>query len=275
MPFPTDRSSQQNSKQKQSPSIALATLILLTVLIHPMVPHDLGAEELPRYNEAVQLFQQGKYEDSLEAIRSVFDDYKTSYDFRMLAAANYLEQSNFEAAVSHLRYCMKDHPGRAEPHALLAAVYRRSGQPVKALAHIRDVIGKFPDSDDIRWEAALSYLALDRVEAARTHVSKILSGNPSHFGALYLDGVLYLKAGDLENAEFRLRNAARVGTPDQNLQFGLLNNLGLTLSLLATRATGERREDYLKRAREYLQKAAEIRPNDPALKRNMANLPAS
>ena len=235
----------------------------------------LQAQELPRYKEAVQLFQQGKYEDSLEAIRSVFDDYKDSYDFRMLAASNYLEQGQFDSAISHLRYCMKDHPDRAEPHALLAAVSRRSGQPQKSLAHIRDVIRKYPDSNQIRWEAALAYMALDSVAPARTHVSKILSSEPNHFRALYLDGVLYLKAGDLENAEFRLRNAARVGTSDKNLQFGLLNNLGLTLSLLASRSDGERRSEYIKQAREYFEKASQIRPDDAALKRNMAGVPAS
>ena len=253
----------------------LCTGALLAAIVAPDLNRGLVAEDLPRYKEAVQLFQQGKHEDSLEAIRSVFDDYKSSYEFRMLAAANYLEQGQYDSAVSHLRYCMKDHPDRAEPHALLAAVYRRSGQPKKALAHIRDVIRKYPDSIQIRWEAALSYMALESVAPARTHVSKILSSDPNHFGALYLDGVLYLKAGDLENAEFRLRNAARIGTSDKNLQFGLLNNLGLTLSLLAARTDGSRRDAYLEQAREYLEKASELRPNDPALKRNLATLPTT
>lgn len=251
--------------------IALASILAILIFS----AGNLHAEELPRYNEAVQLFQQGKYEQSLEAIRSVFDDHKSSYEFRVLAAANYLEQGDYASAASHLRYCMKDHPGRAEPHALLAAVFRRSGQPAKSLAHIRDNIGKHPDSVQIRWEAALAYIALDRVEPARIHVSKILSVDPNHFRALYLDGVLYLKAGDLENAEFRLRNAARIGTSDKRLQFGLLNNLGLTLSLLAARTDGARRAAYIEQAREYLEKAAEIRPDDPALKRNLSTLPAS
>ena len=64
-------------------------------------------------------------------------------------------------------------------------------------------------------------------------------------------------------------------TDDKKLQFGLLNNLGLTLSLLAARTDGARRDAYLKQAREYLEKASQLRPNDPALKRNMATLPTT
>ena len=231
-------------------------------------------EDLPRYKEATELFQQGKYEASLDAIRSVFDDYKSSYEFRMLAAADYLEKGEFDNAVSHLQYCMKDHPDRAEPHALLAAVYRKAGNPGKALNHIRNVLKRFPDSVPLRMETALAYAALGNAGAARTHIQKVLSINPNHFGAIYLDGLLYLKAGDLENAEFRLRNAARLGTPDPQLKFALLNNLGLTLSLLAERSDGQRKESYLSRARQYLQQAAQINPGHPALKANMARLPS-
>ena len=51
---------------------------------------SLYAEGPAGYSEALALYGQGKYEDSLAKVRAIFDPNRGSLHIRMLAAANHL-----------------------------------------------------------------------------------------------------------------------------------------------------------------------------------------
>lgn len=219
----------------------------------------------PRYEEALGLFQNRKYNESLEVIRSVFDDHKDSLEFRMLAAANYVELGNYKSAQDHMYYALKDHPDSLDALVFLAVSFRKEGRPFKAIDTLRGALQKYPNDLRIRYEIAASYYDLKKYSNARAHVSKMLAVDSNHFPALYLDGLCYMQEGSFENAEFRFRNAVRVKYENMNARANLYTNLAFTLERLADTAKRENKtetaEVQYEESEDYYKKSLELRPD--------------
>lgn len=185
--------------------------------------------EIPQYNTALKQYQSGKYEESLNTIRSVFDEHRASLDLRLLAAANYLAQGNIKSAQDHLHRGIKDHPKRIEPRAMLAALLRKTGKAGKALAVGRRAIKETGDHIAIRLELASAYIQMGSYKNAQNHLAQARRLEPKNFHATYLDGLAYLRQGSLDNAEFRLRAALTLKPSSDTVLANLYNNLGYTL----------------------------------------------
>lgn len=167
----------------------------------------LAAQAPARYDEALKLYQAGKYEDSLAVIRAVFDSNAGSVELRTLAAMNYVNLGQLEPAIAHSRYCAESNPTRFECRAARATALRRAGRYGDAVAAAEAGLRATGENIALRLEAASASYAAGRYDAARRHVEKVIAQDQNNFPALYLDGLIFLRQGNFENAEFRLRNA--------------------------------------------------------------------
>ena len=239
----------------------LAGLIWLFALA--LAPGRIHAE-IPEYSEALKKYQAGQYEESLNLIRSVFDANRKSQRLRMLAAANYLAQGNIQSAKDHLLFCIQDHPKSAAPRALLASLYRQQGNPQKSLKIAAQAIRQTGDSPGLRLELASSYLALRNYKAAHAHLARAVALDPESFHAIYIDGLVYLAEGNLDNAEFRFRNALELPVPGKSTLAALYSNLGYVIEKKAdrTKAEGKTNRAMLSysEARRLYKQALEILP---------------
>ena len=85
------------------------------------------------YAEAVSLFKQGYYDQSLGKIRHVIRSDMNNYNLRMLAAHCYLRKKNYEPAFAHFMVAEKYAGGQEGPFLDQALAYKNLGQHSKGL----------------------------------------------------------------------------------------------------------------------------------------------
>lgn len=226
----------------------------------------------PKYEEALKIYNGGNYEKSLEVIRSVFDDYKQSHEFRMLAAANYYKLGNTSSAIAHLEFCEKDHPDMIPVKIMLAGIQRESGLYTAALATLKRGLDQSPGNVDLLLEEVkVQYKRGSLGQAKRTN-EMVLSKDPNNFGAVVNEGILFLKAGKYEASEFRFRQALQIPHRAGKERASVLNNLAYSIikQILVGKVTDPaRREEMKVEAISLLEKAAK---EDPALSNARENM---
>ncbi len=232
----------------------------------------------PNYEESLKLFRQNRYEESLQKIREVFDDYKNSLEFRLLAASNYLELNDINKALAHLNYAQMDHPNSWEVPILLSEVYIKNKQPNLALRVLYPSIEKFKNDKKLnnlfRYQIAKSFFVMNNFEKARQQLEFIISNDPTNGNALFLDGLMYFLQNNYELAEFRFKSILYLSNIDRELLLKVYNNLGVIKEIGFKKLPENSilRADFKKEAMNYYNKALEIESNYPIAKENLANL---
>jgi tetratricopeptide (TPR) repeat protein len=228
------------------------------------------------YEDALKLFQQKNYQGSLAVIRSNFNPASHSYEFRMLAAANYLNLGNYELAKQHLVSCKTEHPKRYEPIAFTGVILRKSGNLYGAANEIIQGIAKFPDNSGLRLEMTRIYFLLEKLPEARSQLDVVLQKDPNNINAIYLDGLIFIKQARYEEAEFRLKNVMGMKELPASIAPSLHNNLGLSLERmgLVIQQKGDKVQAKAKfqEALENYNKALGYSPDHPIYNRNKARI---
>lgn len=221
----------------------------------------------PRYDEALKLFHGGKYNASLDVIRSVFDDHRGAVELRLLAAQNYMHLGEYENARAHMSYCLKENAKQLECYATLSSIYRAEKRYDNAVKTARSGIGKVGESVPLRLELAGAYYAKGNYGAARAHLDKVLQSDPNNFTAIYMDGLIFLKQGKFANAEFRLRHALDLKPKTSIDLLHLYVNLGFAIEREGDRlVTAGESADGIRRyseASRYYNYALRIDSNHP------------
>ncbi|MFN3603624.1 MAG: tetratricopeptide repeat protein [Leptonema sp. (in: bacteria)] len=228
----------------------------------------------PNYEEALGLFKEKKYEESLNKIREVFDNYKNSLEFRLLAASNYLELKNFPNALAHLKYASQDHPNSYEVYILMSEVYNASEQYQNSLQILNMANQIFKEENQkklIFFQFAKTYYLMANNSQSRKYIENMIARFPSFAPAIYLDGILYLKEKNYELAEFRFKSLLSLKNLDPDLKKRVYNNLGFIYSINLVKlpdASKEYKENF-KLAKEYFKMATQIDPNYSIAKQNL------
>ena len=211
------------------------TLVSLFICVILLIPAGAGSQNFPSgYDDALKQFQQKKYDNSLEIIRLNFQPESQSYEFRMLAAANYLNLANHQQALQHLNFCRREHTDRSEPITLTAVILRKSGNLYGAAREIIAGLARFPDDVPLRMEMSRVYFLLGKYPQARLQLDLILKSDPYNIHAIYLDGLIFIKERRFDEAEFRLSNVLGMKAVPFYLLPSLHNNLGFVLENIAS-----------------------------------------
>ena len=231
--------------------------------------------EVPRLKEATDLYRQGKFEDSLNVVRSIFEEHKGVYEVRLLAGSNHARLGNTDSSIQHLRAAIKEHPDRIEARGILSVILRNNGKYKESVAVARSGLEKKPDDEGLHLEVARGLIKLGEYAAARKSLDRIIAKNAHHFEAVLLDGLIYLRQKNYDNAEFRLRNALKIRPEKSPLLADLYNNLAFALEKIGdvhakTGNTAQAKTNYAEAGQFYTEalKAEDI----PAIKENQARL---
>lgn len=226
----------------------------------------------PRYDEALKLFHSGKYTESLDVIRAVFDDNRGAVELRLLAAQNYMHLGEYENAIAHMTYCLKENPEQLECYATLSAIYRSEKRYDNAVKIARAGLAKVGDQIPLRLELAGAYYATGNYAASRAHLDKVLQTDPNNFTAIYMDGLIFLKQDKFANAEFRLRHALDLKPKTSLDLLHLYVNLGFAIEREGDRLVGggERAEGIRRysEASRFYNYALRIDSNHPIAREN-------
>ena len=266
-------------------SCLILSLLVLS-LIFPWVPAGLpgglalqaapsGEKSPSGYAEALALYEKGEYGKSLEKIRSSVTPTHKPYAMRMLAAANYEKLGKAANAIEHMNWCIREHPRRFEPALMLAGLLRGMKRYAQAARSAALGIRRVGENVSLRREIALNYYMLGNFRLARYHLDLALARGKNNIEIVYLDGLLFLRQGKLDSADFRLRHALDLKPDNTALLADIYNNLGLIAELRgdAVRASRKKRAAKLyAEARRYYRFSRTVLPSHAKSSLNLKRL---
>lgn len=215
------------------------------------------------YDEALKLFQEKKYKESLQKIAAdlnTADDLKDgspNYSLRFLAAHNHWKLGNRDSAFSHFRRCMdikKDSPDPYVDAALLMIDLKKFGE-AERLARKGQSLADGPMFSYILGKI---FLMNKNYARAKELFEKANSLDPE-FPASYNDlgiTLLFMKKYSQANTSFSIANELSGDSAD------ILNNLGYSYEKLG---------NYTK-AQECYTRAGELDANNPVIARNLVRV---
>ncbi|HSV96641.1 MAG TPA: tetratricopeptide repeat protein [Spirochaetota bacterium] len=220
---------------------------------------------LASYDDALKLFQENKYRESLEKIAAElsvdrdFQDNSPNYALRFLAAHNHWKMGNHEAAISHFRRCAdirKNLPDPLIDLGLLLIDFKRY-RDAELFAQRALTLQKSPTA---YYVVAKSAYGLGNYWRAKEFFEKAISLDPEFFAAYNGLGMTLMRLGRYTQAStaFAAALASAPASPE------LLNNMGLCLEKM-----GKPKE-----ALEYYKKADRLNQGNAVIQQNLARLSA-
>jgi len=265
----TRRPLRQGSNMPRGFSIASSILFLMLLA----GAGGLSAKKPPRYDEALKLYARGKYNESLEVIRKVITVQYRPYAMRMLAAANYSKLNKHQNAIEHMLWCIKENPGRAEPRIFLVGLLRKTGHHRRALSYAAGSMARHGENVHLRLEMARANYLLGRHREARRHLDILMRKDRKNSDAVFLDGLIFLRQGNFDIAEFRFRHALSLKPKNRIVLADLYNNLGFALEKKGDASSDAKRAgSYRVEAEKMYRYSILVRPNHPLARQNLARL---
>lgn len=224
---------------------------------------SLNAILFASYKEALSLFEEKKYKESLEVIVRELDVKKDlekdsqNYDLRFLAAHNHWKLGNIQPAVSHFKKCSeirKDIPDPLIDLSFLMLEYKRYGDA----AFFAGQALKISEGPVSYYLLGKSAMKTGNYYKAKEYFEKALSLDPE-FGISYNNlGMVLMRLKKYSEANTAF-SAALANMPDST---EVLNNIAMNLEM-----TGR-----LDEALKYISKANEKNPENSVVKANLERL---
>jgi tetratricopeptide (TPR) repeat protein len=219
-----------------------------------------GAFAFAAYSDALKLYQDKKYQESLGKIAGELvvgrdtDAKSSNYELRFLAAHNHWKLGNYEAAIAHFKRCAEIQKDIADPLLDLALLLAETGKYREAELHVTRALAM--------QKSALGYYIIGK---SAYGVGNFWKAKEFYEKAIGLDPGLYIAYNGLGCALMKLSRYAHANTAFSAALSvmpsspEILNNMGLCLEKM-----GKRDE-----AVGYYEKAAGLTPQNPVIRQNL------
>lgn len=223
----------------------------------------LSAAAIASYDEALKLYNDRQYKESLAKIASElsverdFEQNSPNYELRYLAAHNHWKLGNFDNAILHLKKCADIQKDILDPQIDIALILidAKRFRDAEASATKALTLQKHP----------LVYFLLGKVNyglgnypKAKEYFEKAIALNPELYIAYNGLGMTLVKMNRYSNANIAFAAAHSIAPASSEI----LNNLGLSFEYLG------KDEDALA----SYQKATEKNPDNQVIQQNYARL---
>jgi tetratricopeptide (TPR) repeat protein len=193
------------------------------------------------YNDHLELFKQGKYQESLSGIAAelkVADDFvpgSPNYQLRYLAAHNHWKMGNHKNAIAHLTRCAEIDTKKIDPYIDMALVSIDAGNMEEANRYCRLALTIQPESAIAYYVLGLVRLRYKNFWGAKEFFEKSIGINSDMYMSYNGLGQAFMGLGRFgeANTAFSTANALRPNS------FEILNNLAaVIISLEAGEESG-------------------------------------
>ena len=215
------------------------------------------------YEEAVKLFEEKKYEDSLKILADILvvdDDMKEgspNYKIRFLAAHNHWKLGNAKSVIAHMRRCMDINPTTPDPYIDLGIYFLENKRYGDAVTISEEGL-KVKEDHMFYWILGRVAMARKDYTRAKEFFEKGNTMNPEFYISYNDLGItlMKLKRYGEANAAFSVALAIKPDSAEIN------NNMALCYYMT---------EKY-KEALNYAEKAAELNPESSEIKNTIAKI---
>ncbi|MDF3818876.1 CDC27 family protein [Leptospira sp. 96542] len=246
-------------------------IILLAIVWCSLVP-SLFAQEKEQigssYFQAVDEYKVGNYTKSIELIKSLLGDGKSSYEFYALLAFNYDKLNDFDNSYKNMLEARKlkvNDEDLLESSLGILAKYKK-WKPSIELAE--KAIPLFPTNPEIRYYYALALSERGASKTALSQIEKAKAGSPNDFRMLLLEGKIYYNLKNYDKADVSLRWASSI----KDKSYEVWNNLALVQESMfyQHKKLGKKSSanSYLSEAKVFIQKASSLDDSNSTVKEN-------
>jgi tetratricopeptide (TPR) repeat protein len=212
------------------------------------------------YNQALELYKNGKYQDSLKSVADTLevakdnDPKSENYQLRYIASHNHRKLGNTASAIIHLQKCAEIKPKAVEPLIDLAFLMFDTGKFKDATAYGQKIITLDPKNALGYYILGFSSYKQGVFWGAKEYLEKSTSYDPELYIAWNALGLtlMYLKKYPDADTAFATALAMNPDTAE------VLNNL----------AVAELREGKVDQAKKTIAKASSIAPANDKIKKN-------
>ncbi|GEM_PF-3058048 len=235
------------------------------------------AEAAKRFRAALQSkadsasihFNLGRALEASGHLQEALDEYTTSakqnslYAEAEIAIGNLLQaKEEYRASVEHFQSALAANPDIREAHYKLAQALRHTGEEQAVRVELRQAAALIKRQSDAVMSSHLSNESLNRaklgdVSGAIQDAKKSLWLDPSNSIADYNLGLLLADAGNFEGAAFQIRKAISLAP--------------LRSSFYVSLARVEEKAGNPRKARDVLERAMNLNPGDPDIKKEIEN----
>jgi len=212
------------------------------------------------YNQALDLFKEAKYQDSLKAVADALDVTKDTdpasqnYQLRFLAAHNHRKLGNLPSSILHLQRCAEIKPAAVEPLIDLAFVMIDAGRYKEASAYAQKAVTIDGKNAMGFYLLGLSQYKQGSFWGAKEYLEKALSIDPELYMAWNTQGLVLMSLKKYPDANTAFSTALAM-SPDTA---EVLNNLAVCYAKMGNTA------EAVKAA----ERAAAIAPANEQIKKN-------
>jgi len=212
------------------------------------------------YEEALRLFEEKKYRESLKVLGSILDAKKDSepdsinYKIRFLAAHNHWKLENRDSSSQHFQKCMQIRPDSIDPYIDMALMltdmkrfgdaenYVKKGLEIKKDAMLYFASGRIAMQNDSLWRAKELF-------------EKSISINPELYSAYNSLGLVLMKLDRVSEANTAFTAALSMNPGSAEI----MNNVGYSLMFMGKFDVSVK----------YFEKASLINPENGTIKANL------
>ncbi|EQA35121.1 anaphase-promoting complex, cyclosome, subunit 3 [Leptospira inadai serovar Lyme str. 10] len=249
------------------------TILLLALLPTVFAGNAFGQEQAD-YSKALAEFQSGNSEKALEIIRELHEQGKRSYETHYLAAFCHYNAGRMKSAGTHWSEALKLKPGDPAVSTDFARYLLQVGRNDDALEIISRSYEINPKNREVRLLFATALLYNAKARDALHVIEKLKSEDPNDYHPLVLEAQVYYYLGSAEKAEVSLKWAQSLVPNNPNV----LNNLALVYekggNQEAKRGNLKKALDQLKNAKEQIEAALKIKPEDEKFRGNLQRIEA-
>lgn len=248
--------------------------VLLCALLLNLFGGSAFAQEQPEYRTALAEFQKGNTEKALEIIRTLHEQGKRSYETHYLAAFCHYKAGRMKSAGTHWSEALKLKPGDPVVSADFTRYLLQVGRNDDALEIITKSYETDPKNREVRLLYATALLYNGKARDALYVIEKLKAEDSNDYRPLVLEAQVYYYLGSAEKAEVSLKWAQSLVPNNANV----LNNLALVYekggNQEAKRGNVKKALDQFKSAREQIDAALKIKPEDEKFKGNLQRIEA-
>lgn len=226
------------------------------------------------YFQAVDEYKVKNYNKSIELIKGLLTDGKSSYEFYALLAFNYDKLNDFENSYKNILEARKRKPDDEDLLQASLAILTRHKKWKPAIELAEKTIPLYPQNPEVRYFYALALSEKGASKTALSQIEKAKAGSPSDFRMLELEGKIYYNLKNYDKADVSLRWASSL---NQN-SAEIWNNLALVQESLykSNKKLGKKSQanTYLTEAKDCIKKASDLNGESNTIKENSKRIVA-
>jgi len=138
---------------------------------------------------AIVYYEQGKEHEGAQSLNSAVNCADNKWDPYLVIGKYFLEQGNLKLAEKFFRNGLRTNPNNRGIQYYIAETYEKSGEPDKALTHLKKILECCPDETFAQYRAGLLLLKKNQFSEAINMFQSVINKDQQHINALFNLGI--------------------------------------------------------------------------------------